>query len=116
MFTGSSNSEMLKFFMLTKGKISGKLVRRSAFADLYFNEKGLFLEQAKDGTTRAVSIPQQASSIVWKRLTEEMPEITSSSDRMWLLRFKDLLEKTLALDPSKRITAAEALAHPFFSD
>ncbi len=30
-----------------------------------------------------------------------------------LLSFIDLLDKCLALDPSRRITAREALAHPF---
>ena len=53
--------------------------------------------------------------MVWKRLSEALPEATENKDRMWLLRFKDLIEKTLTIDPSKRITASEALEHPFFS-
>lgn len=42
MFTGSTNNEMLWLFMLTKGRISSKLLKRAAFTDLYFSEKGLF--------------------------------------------------------------------------
>ena len=45
--------------------------------------------------------------------------VTSSSDqlkedeRKLLLSFVDLLDKCLALDPARRITPKEALAHPF---
>ena len=42
MFTGSTNNEMLWLFMLTKGKISSKLLKKAAFEDQYFNERGLF--------------------------------------------------------------------------
>ena len=34
-------------------------------------------------------------------------------ERKMLLSFVDLLDKCLALDPARRITPKEALAHPF---
>lgn len=36
-------------------------------------------------------------------------------DKKVLLSLKDLLEKCLCLDPSKRLTPEEALKHPFIS-
>lgn len=37
------------------------------------------------------------------------------SDKKVLLSLKDLLDKCLCLDPSKRLTPEEALKHPFIS-
>lgn len=39
----------------------------------------------------------------------------SPADKRNLMHLKDLLEKCLALDPSKRITPEEALKHPFLN-
>lgn len=36
-------------------------------------------------------------------------------DPKMLANFKDLLEKIFMLDPEKRMTVAQALAHPFIS-
>lgn len=40
-----------------------------------------------------------------------MPE----DDLKLLINFVDLLDKALALDPDKRMTAKEALVHPFLA-
>lgn len=37
----------------------------------------------------------------------------SDDDRRDLAAFRELLEKMLALDPAKRISVRDALAHPF---
>lgn len=44
----------------------------------------------------------------YNRLQEKFPVITSSAF--------DLLSKMLTYDPKKRITAQEALEHPYFTD
>lgn len=38
---------------------------------------------------------------------------SSTDDRKQVLELRNLLERMFALDPSKRITVREALAHPF---
>jgi serine/threonine-protein kinase PRP4 len=40
----------------------------------------------------------------------------SESEQRKVLQLKDILEKILALDPSKRLTPAQALTHPFITE
>lgn len=37
------------------------------------------------------------------------------NQRTMLFKFKDFLEKTLIIDPKKRLTPEEALNHPFLA-
>ena len=110
MFNGANNAEMLWQFMDTKGKFSSKLLRRAAFADNFISEKGLFIQA--DG--RTAPMPQQPTSLIWNRISKLMPNSAAGDERMQLLRFKDLLEKALVIDPQRRLSASEALEHPFF--
>jgi serine/threonine protein kinase len=42
-----------------------------------------------------------------------MPQ-AGADDRNLVVKLADLLEKTLVLDPSKRMNVNDALKHPFF--
>jgi serine/threonine protein kinase len=55
------------------------------------------------------------------KINKPLGELLSSSkakqdDRSSVNQLKDLLEKALDLDPTKRITPKEAYSHPFFGE
>ena len=53
-----------------------------------------------------------------KELTESLTDSHKGQEDMKkkVLQFKDLIEKVLMLDPSKRIAVNQALTHPFITE
>lgn len=106
LFPGRSNAHMLLLMSELRGRFNTKLVRRARFADTYFDELGAFVHpDAK--TVHALRTRDLKSRL--------MPpgERFSDAEAKSLGQFVDLLEKCLMLDPSRRITPREALAHSF---
>ncbi|KAG9016369.1 U4/U6 small nuclear ribonucleoprotein prp4 [Tulasnella sp. 427] len=117
LFPGRTNNHMLLLMMELKGKISAKMIKKAKFGDVHFNEHGAFLGVEPDkltGTdiTRTVFIQNPARDLKARLVP---PSVAKSNDEeaRTLLSFVDLLDKCLVLDPSKRLTPRDALAHPF---
>ena len=122
--------------MEVKGRFNSKMIKKAKFGDVYFDEMGGFESVEKDRITGNVScqmafpffflmflILQQ--DVVRKvhiskptrdlraRLMPPSSVKLSDEENKLIASFIELLDRCLALDPSRRITPREALAHPF---
>lgn len=125
---------MLLLMMELKGRFNGKMIKRARFGEAYFDEMGGFesVEREKGsgnvGPTltffsltltmwwqdviRKVHISKPARD-VRARLMPSGGARLGDEETGVLMHFVDLLDRCLALDPARRITPREALAHPF---
>ncbi|TMW55379.1 hypothetical protein Poli38472_013270 [Pythium oligandrum] len=121
MFPGSTNNEMLKLFMELKGKIPNKLIKkhRQAYIDQFlmephFTGDNKFCSRELDRVTakpvlRLMDVVKTKMDLGSALLSAK----SSTDDRKLVLELRNLLERMFTLDPAKRITPTEALAHPF---
>ncbi|CAK9251068.1 unnamed protein product, partial [Sphagnum jensenii] len=118
MFSGKSNNQMLKFFMDLKGRMNNKFVRKGIFKDQHFDSNCNFLYQEIDRVTEKEKIVTISNVQPIRDLSAELiaGQTLSESEQRKVLQLKDILEKILALDPSKRLTPAQALTHPFITE
>jgi len=116
-FMGQSNNQMLKLIQEVKGKMPNKLIRKGFFSELHFDPDCDFLYKEKDKVSqreviRLIKFEQRALPGHDLKSTL-MPNKPREGDARKAVMLADLLEKTLMLDPSKRLTPAQALKHPF---
>ncbi|KAF7353896.1 Serine/threonine protein kinase PRP4 [Mycena venus] len=117
LFPGRSNNQMLLHMMELKGRFNGKMIKRAKFGDVYFDEMGGFesVEREKgsgNDVIRKVHISKPARDLRARLLPSGGARLSDEETNV-LLHFVDLLDKCLSLDPARRITPREALAHPF---
>jgi serine/threonine-protein kinase PRP4 len=115
MFSGKSNNQMLKFFMDLKGAISKRFIRKGAFKEQHFDSDGNFLYREIDRVTEKEKTVMMGNIQSNRDLLDELiaDQKLSDSEYQKVCQLKDLLEKILMIDPSKRISATQALSHPF---
>ncbi|KAG7565563.1 Protein kinase domain [Arabidopsis suecica] len=114
MFPGSTNNDMLRLHMELKGPFPKKMLRKGAFIDQHFDKDLCFYATEEDSVTRKtvrrimVNIkPKDLGSVIRRRYEDEDPKV--------LVHFRNLLDKIFTLDPQKRLTVSQALAHPFIT-
>mmetsp|Transcript_10150 Transcript_10150/g.29167 ORF Transcript_10150/g.29167 Transcript_10150/m.29167 type:complete len:887 (-) Transcript_10150:1367-4027(-) len=116
LFAGRTNNEMLKLMMTYKGAFPKKMLRKGAFASNHFEGETLddFCLLEEDPVTKQ---PIRRHLKTSKIQTKTFAEVLSASggDKKKAAALADLLDKCLALDPDRRITAKQALAHPFIA-
>ncbi|KAJ2958970.1 hypothetical protein NQZ79_g5524 [Umbelopsis isabellina] len=140
LFPGRSNNQMLKHIMDVKGKFSAKMLRKGQFTEQHFDDQYNFLSQEFDKLTNKVNqmvledfsigsfclncsqlIQETTKKMVIVKPVRDLksriaPSSKASPDEIRLISsFIDLLEKSLHLNPEKRLTPKEALAHPFIT-
>jgi len=118
LFPGSSNNQMMKFFMELKGKFSNRLIRRSAFKDSHFDGNCNFLSHEVDKVTERDKIVTMTSIAPTRDLLRELvgnQELPSDMHRK-VTQLRDLLDRILMLDSTKRATTKDALSHPFITE
>eukprot|EP00347_Sterkiella_histriomuscorum_P018165 403346545 len=123
MFYGRSNNEMLKLIMLSKGKIKTKMLKKAQNAERHFNMLNLnvFLSQEEDPLNKGqfyqkpMPMPHQPQKPILQMLKSAHKLGGAVEDEKNLLFLADFLEKSLVIDPKKRMTADEALNHPFLN-
>ncbi|XP_054165061.1 serine/threonine-protein kinase PRP4 homolog isoform X3 [Oppia nitens] len=118
MFSGKSNNQMLKFFMDLKGRMNNKFVRRGRFKDQHFDHNCNFLYQEVDKVTEKEKIVVISNIQPIRDLNTELMagQTLNDTELRKVTQLKDLLEKILMLDPSKRLSITQALTHPFITD
>ncbi|RID60134.1 hypothetical protein BRARA_F03313 [Brassica rapa] len=113
LFPGATNNDMLRLHMELKGLFPKKMLRKGAFIDQHFDHDLNFYATEEDTVSgkmmkrMIVNVkPKDFGSII-KGYPGEDPKI--------LAHFRDLLDKMFILDPEKRLTVSQALAHPFIT-
>lgn len=118
LFPGRSNNQMLLHMMELKGRFHAKMLKRARFGDVYFDEMGGFdsVEKEKgsgNDVVRKVHIAKPTRDMRARLMPSGGAARLGEEETNVLLHFVDLLDKCLSLDPARRITPREALAHPF---
>jgi len=124
LFPGKTNNDMLRLFMEYKGKIPHKVIKSGQFWKKHFEENFDFKyfdtnKATRKKITRVITDCSQKKSIVEQVLARVGPEKQKSEtydDRLYVKKakqFSDMLEKMTAVDPDRRISAHDALSHPF---
>lgn len=133
-FPRKTNNEMLAMFQSLKGPIPKKMVKKGAFSGRHFelvhsgsataagaggNEQYAFAAIRDDPISgrpmRTVVPSPRVEADVAARLAAAAAAASSAEERADIAALADLLERMFALDPEKRITAKEALRHPFIA-
>ncbi|KAI0738089.1 kinase-like protein [Daedaleopsis nitida] len=117
LFPGRTNNHMLLLMMELKGRFNSKMIKRAKFGDMYFDDLGAFLSVEQDRVTgldavRKVHVTKPSRDLRQRLMPSSSVKLKDEESKL-LVSFVDLLDKCLALDPSKRITPKEALVHPF---
>ena len=115
LFPGSDNNQMLRHMQDCRGKFPNRMVKKARLADEYFDSDFTFYSREPDHITgHMVSRPMnfKETKDIRTRLTSNIKDM-SKLEQKELLSFVDLIEKCMQLDPEKRITAKDALKHPF---
>jgi serine/threonine-protein kinase PRP4 len=142
LFPGRSNNQMLLLMQELKGRFTTRQIKKGRFAGQHFDESNAFLSRETDKNTASVSngsmewwvirsadrsVPTQetirkvvlsttSSNDLRSRLLPSSVIRGLTEDELRLTQhFVDLLNKTLELDPARRITPNEALKHPFLN-
>lgn len=117
LLPGRSNNQMLLLMMELKGRFNQKMIKKAKFGDSYFDDMGGFDSIERDRVTGADIVRKVHISKPTRDLRARLmpPSSTQMKDdeRKLLTSFVDLLDRCLALDPSRRIMPKEALVHPF---
>ncbi|CAN7992021.1 unnamed protein product, partial [Ixodes hexagonus] len=118
MFAGKSNNQMLKFCMDLKGKFPNRLIRKGIFRDQHFDNNCNFLYHEIDKVTEREKVVVMTNINQMRDLSSELigRQRLPEDQLKKVGQLKDLLEKALALDPAKRISINQSLAHPFIHD
>jgi len=133
LFTGKillnskTNNESLKKIMELKGKIPARVIKKGMLWKTHFDDNLDFKYQDVDKYTKQETVRTitdlTAKKDMFEMLMERVgPEKKASQDREDLKtvtrvkQFADLLNQMLTIDPEKRITANDALSHPFLED
>ncbi|KAJ6350918.1 hypothetical protein OIU78_006938 [Salix suchowensis] len=113
LFPGSTNNDMLRLHMELKGPFPKKMLKKGAFVDQHFDNDLNFHATEEDPVSKKIM-----KKIIVNIKSKDVGSIISGSpgeDPKMLANFKDLLEKIFVLDPEKRMTVYQALAHPFIT-
>jgi len=116
LFTGRSNNQMLRSIMECRGKFTTKMLKKSQFAGMHFDEMMNFRSVEQDRLTgkdvvKMLPITKPTRDLR-TRLVSASKGLTDVETKELNL-FIDLIDRCLALNPEKRCTPSEALKHPF---
>ncbi|KAG6872691.1 hypothetical protein C0995_007573 [Termitomyces sp. Mi166 len=117
LFPGRSNNQMLLLMMELKGRFNSKMIKRAKFGDVFFDDMGAFESVETDRVTsaaivRKVHISKPTRDLRARLMPPASAKLKDDENKL-IVSFIDLLDKCLALDPTRRISPKEALMHPF---
>ncbi|CAJ1333874.1 unnamed protein product [Effrenium voratum] len=127
LLQGKTNNDMLKRIMDLKGKIPKNVIKKGAVWKNHFDENLDFKFVDKDSMTgeeitRVITdnnAKRDLKEFLLDRVGPEKQKSQEREDQQYVkktVHFADLLDKMLALDPDKRLTADDALKHHFIED
>jgi serine/threonine-protein kinase PRP4 len=118
LFTGRNNNQMLRSIMECRGKFSLKMLKKAEYVGIHFDDKFNFRSVEMDKVTgkdvvRMLSFLKPTRDL--KTRLMGAAKGLGESDLKELQLFADFLDRCLQTNPEKRMTAGEALKHPFIS-
>lgn len=127
LLPGKTNNHQLKLIMDLKGKVPSKVLKKGAVWKQHFDDNTDFKFEDTDKYTKEtvvktltdLSAKRDLKELVLERVGPEKRQSQLREDQQYVKRaqmFADVLDKMLALDPEKRITAEDALHHQFLSE
>ncbi|KAF9024197.1 kinase-like protein [Hymenopellis radicata] len=117
LLPGRSNNHMVLLMMELKGRFNSKMIKKAQFGDVFFDDMGAFLSMERDkvlGTdvVKKVHISKPGRDLRARLMPGASVKMKDDENKL-IVSFIDFLDKCLTLDPARRITPREALAHPF---
>ncbi|KAL0966896.1 hypothetical protein UPYG_G00301520 [Umbra pygmaea] len=118
LFPGKTNNHMIKLAMDLKGKMPNKMIRKGLFRDQHFDQNLNFLYTELDKVTEREKVTVLNIINPTKELLSDMVgcQRLPEDQRKKVAQLKDLLDRTLMLDPAKRISINQALQHPYIQE
>nr|XP_054748130.1 serine/threonine-protein kinase PRP4 homolog [Lytechinus pictus] len=118
MFPGKTNNHMLKLFMDLKGKMPHRIIRKGMLRDKHFDSNCNFKYVEVDKVTEREKVTVMTVINPTKDLTTELLGYQRLPDdqQRKVLQLKDVIDRCLMLDPSKRISISEVLRHSFIQE
>ncbi|KAH8923956.1 kinase-like protein [Atractiella rhizophila] len=118
LFPGRNNNHMLQLHMELKGRFNTKLLKKAQFVDQHFDDQMNFIGAVRDKITGSENVQKMTFTkptldVRGRLMQSSQTRKLNPTDIQMLSSFCDLIEKTLTLEASKRITPKEALSHPF---
>ena len=116
LYSGRTNNQMLKWMQDVRGPFSNKMLRKSQFREVHFEEDFTFKSKEIDPVANNEKIRMIKYTAPQRDLYAMLGGHSGLSEEQQrrINIFKDLLEKMFVLDPTKRISVSNALSHPFF--
>ena len=110
LLPGKSNNDMLRRTIELRGAIPRKMLKRGMFTDQHFDmEQFHFLRRDDSGSAKPVHDMRAVRDLS----REVRGGAGASADKRKCEQLAPLLERALQVDPEKRLTPNEALAHAF---
>jgi len=124
LFAGRSNNDMMRLFMEVKGKVPHKMIKSGQLWKTHFDENLDFKFEDYDKATRKkreriitdLKAKRTILDAVMNRVGKEKQQSQNAEDQLYCKKakqFADLIGQMTTLDPEKRISANDALQHPF---
>lgn len=124
VFNGSDNNDMLKMMMDLLGPFSNRMIRQHLVQTKKFPLKAHFGQEATTFVFRQATVDPVTGRPVHKAvslrsfapcLQSRILKAKSAQDnRTSVFRFADILQKCMALDPTRRISVRDAIHHDVF--
>lgn len=124
LFKGANNNDMMFQMMQHMGPISNRLIRQHLVQTKKFPLPAHFTQEGATYVFRQETVDPVTGQAVHKDtslqgfipcIQSKLLKAKSAKDsRTLVLRFSDLLQKSLTLDPTRRITVKDARHHDFF--
>jgi len=127
LLMGKTNNDQLKKIMDLKGKIPVKVIKKGAVWKQHFDDNLDFKYEDTDKmtgekVTRIITdntAKRDLKELILERVGPEKRQSQDNEDQQYVkksVHFSDLVDKMLALDPDKRVSAEDALHHHFLAD
>ncbi|OII75265.1 uncharacterized protein cubi_03744 [Cryptosporidium ubiquitum] len=117
LFKGRTNNDMIKLIMEYRGNFPKRLLNQGVFTKNHFSEcftqfKWINLQ----GMLQIIKNHTQSKNIYNDMIdsVNSSEIVYSETEQTLIRRLSNLIERCLIIDPKKRISAKEALEHPFF--